>query len=60
MVCHRCSGLMVREDLEDFDFGSGGYEPVGWRCVNCGAIVDPLIAAHQRRSSLLAGRSQTK
>lgn len=60
MVCHRCSGLMVHEEFGDFAFGSGGYEPVGWRCVNCGAIVDPLIAVHQRRSPLLAGRSQTK
>lgn len=60
MVCHRCSGLMVREEFGDFAFGSDGYEPVGWRCVNCGAMVDPLIAVHQRRKPVLAGSSQTK
>ncbi len=60
MVCYRCSGLMVREELADFAFGSGGDEPVGWRCVNCGAIVDPLITAHQRPRPMLVGRSQTK
>lgn len=60
MVCHRCSGLMVREEFGDFAFGSRGYEPVGWRCVNCGAIVDPLIAAHQRGAGEQGLRDFTK
>ena len=46
MICHRCSGLMVRERYDDLQLGSGGYESSGWRCLNCGAIVDPVIAAH--------------
>lgn len=48
MTCQRCRGLMVRERYNDIELGSAGYESSGWRCLNCGAIVDPLIAAHHQ------------
>jgi hypothetical protein len=46
MTCQRCEGLMVREGYDDLELGSGGYEISSWRCLNCGAIVDPVIMAH--------------
>ena len=46
MTCQRCKGLMVQERYDDLGLGSAGYESQGWRCLNCGAIVDPVIAAH--------------
>jgi len=49
MRCARCGGLMVREKFEDLGgLGSIDHEYAGWRCINCGAIVDPVIAAHRR------------
>ena len=60
MICHRCSGLMVREEFDDVEIGSGCYEPVGWRCVNCGAIVDTLIAANRRRELMPVTGSQAR
>ena len=43
MRCTRCGGLMVLEGFEDLiGLGSGDHEYTGWRCINCGAIVDPL------------------
>ena len=48
MTCQRCDGLMVRERYGDFELGSAGSEISGWRCLNCGAIVDPLIVAHHQ------------
>ncbi len=48
MTCQRCAGLMVRERYDDLGLGSAGYESSGWRCLNCGAIVDPVIAAHHQ------------
>ena len=49
MRCERCNGLMVREQFEDLGgLGSADREYAGWRCVNCGAIVDPVMAAHRR------------
>lgn len=48
MRCARCGGLMVRETLDDLEgLGSRDDEDAGWRCINCGAIVDPVIAAHR-------------
>jgi RNase P subunit RPR2 len=44
MTCQRCDGLMVREQYDNLEFDSAGYEISGWRCLNCGAIVDPVIA----------------
>jgi hypothetical protein len=48
MRCTRCGGLMVFEEFEDFVLGSSGDGFWGRRCINCGAIVDPVIAAHRR------------
>ena len=48
MRCPRCGGLMVIEKFEVFGLGSCGDEFSGCRCVNCGGIVDLVIAAHQR------------
>jgi hypothetical protein len=38
---------MVFEEFEDFVLGSGGDGFWGRRCINCGVIVDPVIAAHR-------------
>ena len=48
MTCQRCKGLMVQERYDDVGLGSAGYEVSAWRCLNCGAIVDSVIAAHHR------------
>jgi len=48
MTCQRCDGLMVQERYDDLEYGSAGYEISGWRCLNCIAIVDPLIAVHHQ------------
>ena len=47
MRCTRCGGLMVFEEFEDFVLRSGGDGFWGQRCINCGAIVDPVIARHR-------------
>jgi len=48
MICQRCEGLMVLELYDDLELGSAGYEVSAWRCLNCGAIVDSVIAAHRQ------------
>lgn len=48
MRCSRCGGLMALEKFEVFGLGSCGDKFSGWRCINCGGIVDLVIAAHQR------------
>lgn len=41
MACRRCNGFMVEEWHSDIML-----EHSLWRCVNCGAIVDPFLQSH--------------
>jgi hypothetical protein len=60
MTCLRCEGLMVCEKFEDLEgLGSSDHEFAGWRCLNCGAIVDPVIAAHRHVTSPVVSSTQT-
>ena len=47
MRCGRCDGLMVVDFF--IDMGGGGEQLWlrAWRCVNCGALEEPLITRHQ-------------
>ena len=48
MTCQRCNGLMVREQYDNVELDSAGYEISGWRFINCGTIIDSLIAAQRQ------------
>ena len=52
MRCARCEGLMVLEEFDDFELGSSAAGCLCRRCINCGAIVDPVIAIHQLLTSV--------
>ena len=47
MHCARCQGFMVTEYFIDMKDGSGPMWRRGWRCVNCGNLVDRVIAQHR-------------
>ncbi len=42
MSCHRCGGTMISEKFYDI---SSIF--VGWHCVICGEILDPVILLHR-------------
>ncbi len=46
MRCQRCHGYMVRDHFMDILNVSGELDFKGWRCLNCGDIVDPVIVRH--------------
>ena len=48
MTCLRCEGLMSLDRFQDLD-ESGKSNFVGWRCLNCGAIVDPVIVVNRKQ-----------
>ena len=50
MPCARCGGLVI-ENRADFVDHVGQMKPQGTRCVNCGAIDDPVILANRVRPS---------
>ena len=47
MNCLRCNGLAVSDDGIAVEIGSSS-DFHGWRCVNCGMIVDDVIQNNRR------------
>ncbi|MFO0775243.1 MAG: hypothetical protein U0172_11330 [Nitrospiraceae bacterium] len=47
MTCHKCHGLMIHEHRTEFTPATNV-----WRCINCGQMVDPLIAENRRLQAL--------
>lgn len=47
MNCMRCNGLAVNDDSIAIQTGSSSNFH-GWRCVNCGMIVDDVIQNNKR------------
>jgi hypothetical protein len=45
MECPRCKGMMVAEDLQDYE--STYLSCTAWRCLMCGEIVDQTILRHR-------------
>ncbi len=63
MRCPRCFGCMVHDRFMDLLDDTGRLHCDGWRCVNCGAIVDPVIICnhayvHTSRRRSQRGRSR--
>jgi hypothetical protein len=46
MECKKCKGLMIEEPYSDYFLVCHG-----WKCLNCGEIVDPIIIKNRTRSS---------
>ncbi len=56
MRCHRCDGLLVLDHFVDMGDNMGQLWMRAWRCVNCGAVEDPVIGRHHhhKRSGALS------
>jgi len=52
-VCSRCNGRMVPQEF----FGREGYFS-GWRCVNCGEIMDSIIYQNRGAGATLGSLEQ--
>lgn len=48
MSCSRCSGLMVNDNLMDFEGTSGHMWMRAMRCMNCGHVHDPVMEENRR------------
>ena len=57
MQCLRCGGLMAAQTCSD---GISGAATSGWRCLQCGARLDPGIEANRRPRSQSEARIFTK
>lgn len=52
MIRRRCGGLMLAERSDDLHDYAEQAEFTGWRCVNCGSVVDAVIAANRRQPGI--------
>ncbi|MCI0527102.1 MAG: hypothetical protein L0Y56_06625 [Nitrospira sp.] len=43
IFCQRCQGLMVKDHFIDLLDDTGKIQFLGWRCLVCGEVVDPVI-----------------
>lgn len=61
MRCLRCQGCLVPERLVDLLDDTGQLHCDGWRCLNCGAILDPLVLGRRDgRETAAADRPRPK
>lgn len=58
MNCHRCNGLMVEERFVDMEDLCGIPWMKGWRCMNCGDILDRRIYQHRRTQNAEGSRPE--
>ena len=47
MCCQRCQGYMIRDAFMDLRDDTGRVWFEGWRCINCGEVVDPVVLTHR-------------
>lgn len=64
MQCLRCEGWMVPDRFMDLQDDTGQLNWEGWRCVNCGEILDPVVLSRRRNvrqpSSLSSWKSNRR
>ncbi len=47
-ACVRCGGLLVPSFFLDIFDASGHQWCLSWRCLSCGAVIDPTILQNRR------------
>lgn len=50
MDCRRCQGLMIRDRFIDLE-ETGHLWMTGWRCMNCGHVVDAVTEHNRKRQA---------
>jgi hypothetical protein len=60
MRCQRCQGCMINDQFMDILNGTGEMDFRGWRCMNCGAITDPVIVRHHQSAASIPTKSRRR
>ncbi len=47
MNCLRCKGLMILDRFNDERDDTHQFEFTAWHCLNCGDVLDPVIAGYR-------------
>ena len=62
MDCTRCHGTMALERFCDLYDETGQLCFMGWRCLTCGEVLDPVIVRNRRaqQKSVMPVRSRAR
>ena len=60
MGCQRCKGLMIPDRFVNLRDDTGRLKFEGWRCVNCGEVVDPVVLTHRSETPKGPYRGNTR
>ncbi|MGH7181290.1 MAG: hypothetical protein ACREJN_04850 [Nitrospiraceae bacterium] len=60
MRCQRCQGYMVSDHFMDLLNLKGELDCNGWRCLNCGAVIDPVIVRHHQSAPSARSKSRRR
>ena len=54
MTCTRCHGCMAKDHFIDLMESAEGMWMAGWRCLNCGNVLDPVMEQNRRGPRMAA------
>ncbi|MDN5942048.1 MAG: hypothetical protein L0H94_09215 [Nitrospira sp.] len=54
MTCTRCQGYMAKDHFLDLMESAEDMWLVGWRCLNCGNVFDPVVERNRLQQGLAA------
>ena len=52
MTCTRCQGYMAKDHFLDLMESAEDMWVAGWRCLNCGNVLDPVMERNRRQQEL--------
>jgi hypothetical protein len=59
MTCTRCQGCMAKDHFLDLMESAESMWIPGWRCLNCGNVLDPVMERNRRGQGMAAVASAT-
>jgi hypothetical protein len=60
MTCTRCQGCMAKDYFLDLMESAESMWLVGWRCLNCGNVLDPVMERNRLGQGIAAGVSTAR
>jgi len=54
MTCTRCQGCMAKDHFLDLMESAESMWLAGWRCLNCGNVLDPVMERNRRGQEMAA------
>ena len=54
MICTRCQGCMAKDHFINLMESAESMWIAGWRCLNCGNVLDPVMERNRRVQGITA------